>query len=88
MNVGGSEAAQRPSPLAATWLRSARLMWRMWLFKLYRLLAEPRWKQGRMWQWAYPKRSLPYEAHLVTLRGNGPQTTTARLVAWRKIGSR
>jgi hypothetical protein len=82
-----SERAQRASPLTATWLQRAILTWRRCAFRLYRHLAEPRWQQGRIWQWAYPKWSLPDEAHLVTLRTtDGLQSTTARLVAWRKIG--
>lgn len=86
MNIGDSERRGAPKPPAAIFLRRAILMWRRWWFRLYRHLAEPRWRQGRIWQWAYPKWSLHSEAHLVTLRTtDGLQTTTARLVAWRKI---
>ena len=77
MNIGGSGR-----PLAATWLRSSALLWRQWLFRLYRHLAEPRWQRGRTWMQSVPELS---RAHLVSLRTDGREVATARLVSWRKL---
>jgi hypothetical protein len=75
MNIGGSGSR-------ATWLRRSALLWRRWLFRLYRHLAEPRWQQGRTWMPAVPEWS---QAHQVSLRRDGVEVATARLVSWRKL---